>query len=149
MNWSSDKSILLSRVCVAIFALLLAAVDVWAYQIVGWYIGLRNMSWQNGTGMIVTLYICSVFGWILLWQMWKLLDNIWRGEVFVRENVRCLRAVSWCCAAAGLICLVSVLWYAPFVMIAVAAGFMALIVRIVKNVFQQAIRMKDELDYTI
>ncbi len=31
----------------------------------------------------------------------------------------------------------------------IAAGFMALIVRIVKNVFEQAIRMKDELDYTI
>ena len=30
-----------------------------------------------------------------------------------------------------------------------AAGFMALIVRIVKNIFQQAIDMKSELDLTI
>ena len=33
--------------------------------------------------------------------------------------------------------------------IALAAGFTGLIVRVVKNVFQQAIAMKDELDLTV
>ena len=33
--------------------------------------------------------------------------------------------------------------------LAVAAGFMALIVRVLKNAFEQAVRMKDELDYTV
>ena len=33
--------------------------------------------------------------------------------------------------------------------IAMAAAFMALIVRIVRNVFLTAIGMKDELDYTV
>ena len=28
MNWTKDKSILLSQVCVAVFALLLAALDI-------------------------------------------------------------------------------------------------------------------------
>lgn len=149
MNWSTSKSILLSRICVAIFALLLAALDFGAYWLVTWYIHLRGMAWQSGAGMIVTLYLCSIFGWVLLWQMWTLLNNIRRSEVFIPENVRCLRIVSWCCVAAGAICLVSTLFYIPFAAIAIAAGFMALIVRIVKNVFEQAIRMKDELDYTI
>ena len=103
----------------------------------------------TGADMIVTLYLCSIFGWVLLWQMWTLLNNIRRSEVFIPENIRCLRIVSWCCVAAGAICLVSTLFYIPFAAIAIAAGFMALIVRIVKNVFEQAIRMKDELDYTI
>ena len=30
-----------------------------------------------------------------------------------------------------------------------AAGFMALLVRVLKNAFAQAVRMKNELDYTI
>lgn len=34
MNWSTNKSILLSRICVAIFALLLAALDFGAYWLV-------------------------------------------------------------------------------------------------------------------
>lgn len=149
MNWSTNKSIILSQVCVVIFALLLAALDIGAYWAVGWYIRLRGMAWQQGAGMTATIYLCSVFGWVLLWQMWRLLGNIRRGEVFTLSNVRCLRTVSWCCVAAGAICLASTFFYAPFAAVAIAAGFMALIVRIVKNVFQQAISMKDELDYTI
>ena len=111
MNWSTNKSILLSRICVAIFALLLAALDFGAYWLVTWYIHLRGMAWQSGAGMIVTLYLCSIFGWVLLWQMWTLLNNIRRSEVFIPENIRCLRIVSWCCVAAGAICLVSTLFY--------------------------------------
>ena len=40
-------------------------------------------------------------------------------------------------------------WSQARVLIAIAAGFMGLIVRIVKNVFEQAITMKDELDLTV
>lgn len=149
MNWNTNKSIILSQVCVAVFALLLAALDIGAYWAVGWYIGLRGMAWQQGAGMTATIYLCSVFGWLLLWQMWRLLGNIRRGEVFIPGNVRCLRLVSWCCVGAGAVCLASSFFYLPFAAVAIAAGFMALIVRIVKNVFEQAIRMKDELDYTI
>lgn len=45
MNWSTNKSILLSRICVAIFALLLAALDFGAYWLVTWYIHLR--AWRG------------------------------------------------------------------------------------------------------
>ena len=51
--------------------------------------------------------------------------------------------------AACLLCLVSAWYYLPWLLVAVAAGFMALIVRIVKNCFAQAAAMKDELDFTI
>ena len=60
-----------------------------------------------------------------------------------------MRIVSWCCVWASVIGLLSAAYYLPFAFIAVAAGFMALIVRIVKNAFQQAIEMKDELDLTV
>lgn len=89
------------------------------------------------------------FAWLLLAQLWRLLRNIQAGRVFEEENVHILRAVSWCCAGAGLVCLGSTFWYLPFAAVAVAACFMALIVRIVKNVFQQALAMKSELDLTI
>ena len=149
MNWSTNKSILLSRICVAIFALLLAALDFGAYWLVNGYIQLRGMAGQQGAGMTATIYLCSVFGWILLWKLWRLLANIRAQVIFDARNVALLRAVSWCCVGAGLICLVSGVYYLPFAVIAIAAGFMALIVRIVKNVFRQAILMKDDLDLTI
>lgn len=149
MNWSKNSSVRLSQICVAVFALLLLALDVGCYRFVGWFIGLRAMSWQSGVLMMVTIYVCSVFGWLVLVRLWQLLRNIRDTRVFVRENVRILRIVSWCCAVVGAICLLSAFYYLPFGLVGVAALFMALIVRIVKNVFQQAIDMKDDLDLTI
>ena len=149
MNWTKDKSITLSFVCVAVFAALLLALDGFCYPLTRWFINLRAMHWQQGVGIMVTVYVCSVFACFILIGLWRLLRHLRRGEVFVDENVRIMRTVSWCCAGAAVMCLVSTVWYVPFVFVAIAAAFMALIVRIVKNVFQQAIAMKDELDLTI
>lgn len=149
MNWTKDKSILLSQVCVAVFALLLAALDIGCYWAVGWFIGLRGMAWQTGAALMVTIYLCSVFAWFLLFHLWKLLDNMKKGLVFIEDNVKRLRVVSWCCVGAAVICLISCAFYLPFLFVSIAAAFMALIVRIVKNVFQQANAMKSELDFTV
>ena len=149
MNWTKDKSITLSFVCVAVFAALLLALDGFCYPLTRWFINLRAMHWQQGVGIMVTVYVCSVFAWFILIGLWRLLRHLKKGEVFVDENVRIMRTVSWCCAGAAIMCLVSTIWYIPFVFVAIAAAFMALIVRIVKNVFQQAIAMKVELDLTI
>lgn len=149
MAWTKDKSILLSQVCVGLFALLLLVLDLGAYWICPGFVGARTMGEPMALWLMVTVYLCSVPGWLLLWSMWRLLGNLRRERVFVAENVRSLRRVSWCCAAAAFICLLSCLYYLPFIFAAGAAAFMALIVRLVKNVFQQAIAMKSELDLTV
>ena len=64
-------------------------------------------------------------------------------------NVTALRRISWCCAGAAVVCLAAAYIYLPFAFLGVAAAFMALIVRVLKNAFAQAVHMKDELDYTI
>lgn len=149
MNWSKDRSIALSRGCVVLFMILLASLDIGCYWAVKWFVGLRLMNWQYVFLMMLTIYLCSGFGWVLLARLWQLLDNIRLQLVFDLRNVKLLRQVSWCCVGAGAVCLVSCLYYLPFIAVAIAAGFMALIVRIVKNIFQQAIDMKAELDLTI
>ena len=149
MNWNADKSVRLSQACVIVFAALLLALDTGCYWAVQWFTGLRQMSKQSAFLMMLTIYLCSIFAWILLVQLWRLLRNIQAGRIFDEDNVHLLRAVSWCCVGAGLICLVSTVYYFPFAAVGIAACFMALIVRIVKNVFQQAIAMKSELDLTV
>ena len=143
MNWSKNSSIELSRICVVLFMILLAALDIGCYWAVQWFVEIRLMYWQYGVLMMVTIYLCSCFGWV------QLLQNIRAQLVFDMRNVHLLRQVSWCCVGAGAVCLVSCLYYLPFIAVAIAAGFMALIVRIIKNIFQQAIDMKAELDLTI
>ena len=136
MNWNKDKSLLLTQICTAIFAALLLALDLGCYWAVSWFVKLRWLESSSVWSFVATLYGCSFFAWMLLWKLWVLLSNIRRGEVFTPENVRCLRIVSWCCAGAALICLVSALYYPSFLIVTAAAGFMCLIVRVVKNVFQ-------------
>lgn len=149
MNWNADRSVRLSQACVIVFALLLLALDIGCYWAVGAFIRLRNMAWQSGVLMMLTIYLCSIFAWLLLVRLWRLLRNMQAGRVFEEENVRILRAVSWYCVGVCFICLASAAYYIPFAAVGIAAGFMALIVRIVKNVFQQAIAMKSELDFTV
>ena len=48
-----------------------------------------------------------------------------------------------------MICVVSCAYYIPFFFVAIAAGFVGLIVRVIKNVFAEAIALKDENDFTI
>lgn len=149
MNWNKDKSVVLSQACVFVFALCLLALDIGAYQIATWFTVNRFQHFQLGLLLMVSIYSGSIFAWICLYRLWRLIGNIKRGEVFIEANVRHMRAISWCCVWAAAICLVSTAYYLPFGFVAAAAGFMALIVRIVKNAFQQAIAMKDELDLTI
>ena len=149
MNWNTNKSLFLSRLCTAGFALLLAGMDLGCPWLVRGYVRLRGMTDAAGSAMIVTLYLGSVFAWPLLWHLWRLLGNLKREEIFTEENVAHLRAVSWCCAGGALVCLGGTRWYLPFLVVGLAAAFMSLIVRTVKNVFNQAVAMKSELDLTI
>lgn len=149
MKWTEDRSLVLSQICLGLFALLLAALDIGCYWAVGWFISLRNMPWQSGAALMAVIYLCSVFGWLLLNKLWGLLRSMKKGVVFAEENVRRLRCVSWCCAGAAAVCLLGCAFYLPLLFLSMAAGFMALIVRIVKNVFQQAEAMKSELDFTV
>ena len=149
MKWTKDRSSVLTLICVAVFAVMLLAADVFAFRWIGWYVAWRGMDPRCVARMAITLYAASVFGWICLISLWRLLSAIRGGEVFIPANVGRLRCISWCCAGAALIFLISTAYYAPFLIIAVAAAFMMLLVRVVKNVFQQAVSMKDELDLTI
>ena len=149
MNWSKDKSITLSRACVVVFALCLLTLDAGAYWFAKWFVQARLMRGQLGALLMASIYSGSVFAWICLHRLWGLLGNVSRGEVFTEENVRRMRTISWCCAWAAAICLASAAYYLPFGFVAVAAGFVALIVRIVRGAFRQAIEMRSELDLTI
>ena len=85
----------------------------------------------------------------MLWRLHLLLASIGRGDVFCAQNARSLRIISWCCIAAGLVYLAGGAWDAYLLILAAAAGFVGLILRVLKNVFEEAVRIKEENDYTI
>ena len=149
--WDDEKSITLTR-CVVVAALIGSiAMTLGGPWVTAWFIAVAGL--RPSTGLTATLlvlgYACAALAIGMLVSLYKFLRRIEKGEVFVPENVAALRRISWCCAGAAAVCLAAAYIYLPFAFLGVAAAFMALIVRVLKNAFTQAVHMKDELDYTI
>lgn len=149
--WNETRSILLSRVLLLLFAAALTVLDFFCL-----WLSLSG----RGSGAVfprekilaftACLLLSSIPGFRLLWCMNRLLKNLQAARVFIPENVRLLRIVSYCCFFAAMFCAVFAAGFLVSLWIVVmAAGFVGLIVRIVKNVFEQAIVMQDELDFTV
>ncbi|MBQ8647308.1 MAG: DUF2975 domain-containing protein [Oscillospiraceae bacterium] len=153
MFWNDRRSLELSRWCVRGFCLVLAAVDVGCYPLVKWYMSMNRQTMGQGLWdgllMMGSIWLISVPAWAALYRLGQLLKNIAAGQVFTPENVRALRIISWCFVTAGALCFVSAFHYLPWGIFAAACGFMALLMRVVKNCFEQAVLMKDELDFTV
>ena len=62
----------------------------------------------------------------------------------------CIRdRISWCCFAVAIIFALLGIAYLFSLIVTVAALFIALILRVLKNVFSIAVELKAENDYTI
>lgn len=147
---NSSRSISISRVLVWLFGLCLAALDVGIWPVSRELCRVMPFfSQSDGIFLIVCLYLCNIPGFWLLCCMDRLLLNLRRGEVFEDKNVALLGRISICCFAACLVCLAGCWRIYTLAAVALAAGFMGLIVRIVRDVFAQAVPMRSELDLTV
>ena len=152
-QWDDHKSITLTRYVVALAILASVVMTVSGPWLVRWLVDTHILQ-HTGPVVEVTLlvlgYLCAALAFWMLYNLYRFLQRLEQGQVFVPQTVQALRRISWCCMGAAVLCLpAGVLIYLPFAFLAVAAGFMALLVRVLKNAFEQAVRMKDELDYTI
>ena len=100
-------------------------------------------------GFYIAFYACAVLAFTALFFLNKLLSNISRGKVFIEENVKLIRILSWCCYLVGIVLAVYSIWAYPFIVIAVAAAFFGLIIRVLKNVFAKAVQIQEENEGTI
>lgn len=102
------------------------------------------------TSLMVALYISSVPGIICIFSLLKLLFNIRKNEIFVKQNVTILQVLSYCCLFVGIeyiaICYSR---YIAMIFVGFAAIFIGIILRVIKNVFDKAIEIREENDYTI
>lgn len=148
MRRDKPRSILLSKIftaAVAVILLALCAASPWS-QLFSVHVSGKTLSvnWYS-----VTLITFAVPAYAALWQIYRLLQNLSMGKVFVAANVRCLRIISWCCFAAGIVFLLSGLYNTSWIVLFVAAVFGGLILRVVMNVFAAAVALQDEQDLTI
>ncbi|HCR84567.1 DUF2975 domain-containing protein [Syntrophomonas wolfei] len=148
--WNGEKSIILSKLCVLLFMGLLVAAVVTAPWLTQWYVEFSQAGLEEEAAyFMATIYVGSVPAAYLLYSLLKLLRRIETGQVFTAKNVELLRRISWSCFVGAGIALISLLYYYPWLFMGVAAAFMGLIVRVVKNVVAQAVELKNEADYTV
>lgn len=147
--WNRSKSILLSIFCTRLFMVLVVAAVCFAPYIAAWYFGGAAWAERYYLPFRVTIYLCAAPALVVLALLDRLLLNIRRQKVFVPQNVKLLRVISWACIAVGLAAFGGGFSYASFFIVAAVAAFCGLIVRVVKNVFDQAIEIKTENDFTI
>ncbi|MGN1202010.1 MAG: DUF2975 domain-containing protein [Eubacterium sp.] len=156
--WNKEKSVLLTQAIVRICYVLLGAAVI-ALPIVFFYYGNgETFLSEFGKAVIFPFYAVVPAGYIVLACIDKLLINIRNEKIFVNKNVKLLRIISWCCfyaAVAGIISYIAIaIIYNPqlfvsFLILAAGEAFMGLVVRVVKNIFEAAIKIKDENDLTI
>ncbi len=78
-----------------------------------------------------------------------LLFRVRRGLVFTARSVAYIRYVSWGCMLIALLCFAVMYFLHMSYFISLAAIFLGLCLRVVKNVIEEATAIKNENDYTI
>jgi hypothetical protein len=148
--WNESKSLMLSKISVWLFMALLVVCLVLAPRLVARLIFMSHSASDAGNALfLLTIYAGAIPAGALLVVFNIFLSRIGKGIVFAGENIRSLRQISWCCFIGAVICILSALYYLPWLAIGVAAAFMGLILRVVKNVFSKAVSLQDDAELTI
>lgn len=154
--WNRKRSVTLSlAACFIFLAVLTAGLFLGPWFVKIWFTLYRGWS-EDGEAMgnMLTLfcacfYPCAVFAYLTLYSLLRLLFHIKKDEIFISANVQYLRCISWCCFAVAVITLIGGVFYIPFSVVAVAAAFVGLMLRVVKNVMENAVAIKEENELTI
>ncbi len=154
--WNRKRSVWLSiAVCFLCTGVLTVGLFLGPWAVKMWFTVFRGWS-ADGEALQKMLalfkwcfYPCAVFAYITLYSLLRLLFNIKNDTIFSRSNVVYLRRISWCCLAVSLITFIGGVQYLPFLFVAFAAAFVGLMLRVVKNVMQNAAEIKAENELTI
>ncbi len=93
---------------------------------------------------LILAVICLADGLLL-----RLLLRVRAGMVFSEKSVALVRGVSWCCMFLGLVFAALGIYFKIAFVVAFAAVFLGLCVRVVKNVIEEATMIKSENDLTV
>ena len=104
---------------------------------------------RDYTLFYVSLYSSVIPGLICDGMLFLLLHNISRNLIFTSCNVKLLRIISWCCIFVGLEYFIFGNKFVSLLLCSFAALFFGLILRVIKNVFEKAVELREENDFTI
>ena len=148
--YNKYKSNVVSIIATFVFAVFVIAAAAMLPLFVKLYLGdgYENMTAVK-TALFICLYGAAVPSLLISYLLLRILFNVRKNVVFDRVNVKYCRYISWCCFAVCAF-FFALGFFIPFsFVIAFAAGFIGLVVRVVKNLFNEAVDIKEENDLTV
>ena len=137
-------TLVIDRICIAIWGACLFLVP----QIARWYDMYSNKD-SIFIQFVVIVYLAMIPAAIILFLLNKLLSNIKNKRMFEKENVNILRVISYCCFIIAALAAVMIYWRLLAFVVVAAFGFVGLLLRVLKNVFEQAVIIREENDLTV
>lgn len=155
MKKRKTSAILSLSICVFFTAVLLGLVFTFPKFFQWLYVSYHGLDMtdaittQNVHTVTAAFYICVPFAGAALYSLIRLMTRVIKDEVFVKSTVNYLQTISLCCYAVFLITCGFGFRYVPLFVIALAMVVVGTLLRVVKNVMQSAVELREENDLTI
>ena len=144
-----QKSLQTTKIIVILLAAFFAFFLLTAPIIFNWY--CEQTENREGVANVLTavFYACSPSAAVTLIYIFKFIKNLERGDVFTESTVKYLKILSYACLSAVPLSMPLCFFFLAGLPIPAAAGFMWLILRIIKNAFEYGTKIKNENDLTV
>ena len=110
----------------------------------------------HGKYLIYPFYAVVPAGYAALICLDKIMSNILKDVVFDKKNIRLLDIITACCIYASLIGLISYIIIAfiyksieTVILLSMGEAFVALVIRVVRNVINKSIEIKEDNDLVV
>lgn len=146
--WTKSRSLKLTRLAIILFMIVLLLGTVMLPMLLQWYVK-HGMPKDQFLPSLLLGWLCVPPAFCALLCMHKLLRNVQRRQIFIHGNIKLLRILSWCCFAAALPLLLYGFYNLVSVFFSAILAFIALLLRVAKNMFEEAVELKEENDLTV
>ena len=141
------KSVKITLMIINLSIVLLFALAIFLPSMITNYTEVRGKDESLPTVVMLTSYPCFPFAAVALFSIRKLLKNILNGLVFGDQNIFILKKISLCCIGGSAITFIAGFFYLPFFAICIAAGGCAIIIKVIKDVFDAELQSRRDKMY--
>lgn len=155
--WDAKKSIILSQIFGRIIMLGTLIMCIGLDFIIKCFNGHELYNWIGSSNtqividltMRILIYLAGTIIIIALLLLDSMLSNIKTEKIFIYENVKKLRYISWCAFILAAVIFGMGMYYKILILAGIIMIFIGTVLRVVKNVIEQAVLIKTENDFTI
>ena len=149
-------SLIVSTICAVLCLCGLVYVLFWVPDVVNSmidtvdHLGDRaNITQTERTLIIADAYAMLAVAFLTVINILFLLRTVSKGLVFSKRAIMQLNSLMICCFIEGLLFASITFYFQLALCVAIIAGLLGLLLRVVTHVIEEAIRLKQENDFTI